>query len=293
MAPRAKPRYRYGMTRRTLTRRTTLVTGSAVLAAGPALAGMPPQEAWTLTLPGFDGADIAYRSIGVGRPVLMLHGFLSSSTQNWIAPGIADRLARAGRRVILPDFRAHGRSAAPLEPAAYPKDALAMDVEAIVAALELTGFDIVGYSLGARIAVRLLARGMHPGRVALCGMGYAGVTNVAFRQALFEDAIVNGEAAQNPRFGRFLQGVIAQTRANPQALLLALRSQIDTDAQTLATLTTPILALSGAEDQDNGSHLELAAALPNARSETTPGDHLSAITFPEFSDALARFLAEG
>lgn len=154
-----------------MTRRTLLCAGIVCVEAAMAQTAPPPPEAWTLTLPGFNNAAIAYRSIGVGRPVLMLHGLLSSASNNWIAPGIAERIAGLGRRVVLPDFRAHGRSSAPTSASDYPQDVLARDTQAVIAELDLQEFDLVGYSMGAQIAVRLLASGARPGRVALGGMG--------------------------------------------------------------------------------------------------------------------------
>ncbi|MFZ4122887.1 MAG: hypothetical protein ACOYKM_14640 [Caulobacterales bacterium] len=57
---------------------------SVMAAAGPALAwaagaSAPPPEAWTLEIESFDGEILAYRTTGLGRPPLLLHGFLSSA----------------------------------------------------------------------------------------------------------------------------------------------------------------------------------------------------------------------
>ncbi|MFZ4122554.1 MAG: alpha/beta fold hydrolase [Caulobacterales bacterium] len=274
-----------------MTRRTLLCAGIVCVEAAMAQTAPPPPEAWTLTLPGFNNAAIAYRSIGVGRPVLMLHGLLSSASNNWIAPGIAERIAGLGRRVVLPDFRAHGRSSAPTSASDYPQDVLARDTQAVIAELDLQEFDLVGYSMGAQIAVRLLASGARPGRVALGGMGYSGIVQGAPRRALFEDAILNGEAAADPRLGRIVQNAVARSHIDPLAVLGVLRSQVDTPSEVLATLSLPTLIVSGDQDQDNGSAEDLAVALPNAQVVRVPGDHLSAVSDPAFAAALVAFLA--
>ena len=80
----------------------------------------------------FDGAEIAFTTIGEGRPTLLVHGFMANADLNFVQPGIAARVAREGRQVILPDLRGHGASAAPDDAAAYPPDALAMDQEALL-----------------------------------------------------------------------------------------------------------------------------------------------------------------
>ena len=74
---------------------------------------------------GAGGTDLAWWETGTGRPVVLLHGFLSSAAANWIEPGIAARLVAAGFRVIAPDCRGHGASAAPTELEAWPVDVMA------------------------------------------------------------------------------------------------------------------------------------------------------------------------
>ena len=91
----------------------------------------------------FDGVSIGYRTLGdpAGWPILMLHGFLASAESNWFLPGIAAAVAATGRRVIAPDLRGHGRSDAPTDPAAWPRDVLARDQEALIAHLHLRDND--------------------------------------------------------------------------------------------------------------------------------------------------------
>ena len=60
-----------------------------------------------------DGVRLAWREMGEGRPILLLHGLFSSAEVNWIKFGTAARIARAGYHVIMPDLRVHGSSAAP------------------------------------------------------------------------------------------------------------------------------------------------------------------------------------
>src|SRR3546814_13972419 len=73
-------------------------------------------------------------------------------------------LAKAGFQVFMPDLRAHGESAAPHDPAAYPSDILVQDARALMAHLNLSDFDIGGFSLGARTVAKLLVEGLQPRR---------------------------------------------------------------------------------------------------------------------------------
>jgi len=111
-----------------------------------------------------DGVRLAWREMGPEtgdpRPVLLIHGYISDATTNWITYGAAGQLAAAGFRCIMPDLRAHGDSDKPHDPAAYPPDILADDQFALIGHLGLTDFDLAGYSLGARTAARMLAEWM-------------------------------------------------------------------------------------------------------------------------------------
>ena len=67
---------------------------------------------------GHDGTKLAYRELGQGRPVVLIHGYFSNATTNWIRYGHAAAVAERGFRVIMPDLRGHGDSAKPLDRAA-------------------------------------------------------------------------------------------------------------------------------------------------------------------------------
>lgn len=244
------------------------------------------------TFPSFDGTIIAYREIGEGRPTLMLHGFLADAKLNWIEPGIAAALL-PGRRLILPDLRAHGASAAPEDPAAYPKDVLAIDQEALLEHLGIGEFDLVGYSLGARTAIRVMARGARPRRAVIGGLGDSGAADPEPRAIAFRDWLSRGEAAENAEAGRVVQAMMEQRGLSRTAMVAVCDSWLATPPEALAQIDVPILVVSGARDEDNGSAEGLAALLPRARALRTPGSHLSAVAKPEFTAAIADFLGEG
>ena len=240
----------------------------------------------------FDGARLSYRTQGEGRPVVMLHGFLANSRFNWVDPGISAAVAAAGFKAIMLDLRGHGRSDMSEDPAAYPPDALAQDGEALLRHLDLTDYDLVGYSLGARTAMRMLVRGARPRRCVLAGMGATGVIGSAKRAAYFADIITNGERSAFPEAAKVVAAMMERAHLKPQAMMHVLKSQVQTPAEALKPIDTPILVVSGAEDNDNGSAEDLAALLPNARAQRTPGNHLSAVNAPELAQAIVAFLRD-
>src|SRR5687768_3870667 len=93
-----------------------------------------------------DGVELAWHEVGAGRPVILLHGLFSDADMNWIKFGHAARIASEGFRVIMPDLRAHGSSASPLEAEHYPRGVLARDLPELVAHLGLTDYDLGGFS---------------------------------------------------------------------------------------------------------------------------------------------------
>src|SRR5581483_7817452 len=128
-----------------------------------------------------DGLDLAYHVMGEGRTVVLIHGYFSTATVNWIRYGHAAKIAARGYRLVMPDLRGHGDSAKPHDAAYYPHDVLADDGFALIEHLRLTDYDLGGYSLGARTTVRMLARGATPARAIIAGMGLEGLTNTGGR----------------------------------------------------------------------------------------------------------------
>ena len=238
----------------------------------------------------FDGVRIGWHELGEGRPILLLHGLFSSGDMNWRRYGAAAEIAGAGFRVIMPDFRAHGVSAAPHDAAAYPVDVLAMDVEALTRHLGLHDFDLGGYSLGARTTARLLVRGMRPGKVILSGMGLAGLTGGTDRANWFLNVIANADSFA-PGTAEFAAAAFMKAnKIDGAAVAHVLRSQVSTPVAAIEAITARILVLCGKDDSDNGSASDLAMALPNAALVEIPGNHMSAVTKPDFGTAIAAWL---
>lgn len=241
-----------------------------------------------------DGVRLAYRELGAGRPVLLVHGLFSDSVTNWIKFGTAGRIAARGFRVIMPDLRAHGASDAPHDPAAYPPGRLAGDLSELVAHLDLKPgeFDLGGFSLGARTTVQAVGEGLTPRRAVIGGMGYEGLAGWLRRKDFFVDTIDRFDEVRHgdPAFFA-VQFMKAQNvdRVAAQSLLDSFR---DAELNWLDRFTMPTLVVCGLEDHDNGSAEQLAVALPDGVYEAVPGTHMSSVTRPEFGETIAAFLAK-
>lgn len=248
-------------------------------------------EARSERFASFDGVELAVHRLGKGRPVVLLHGLFSDANTNWIRFGHAQRLADAGLEAIMPDLRAHGQSAAPHDAAAYPQDVLAEDLRALIGHLGLEAYDLGGFSLGARTAVRGVVEGLAPRRLVAAGMGLEGLAGWHRRAAFFIDAIDRFDQVRQGDPAFFAVAFMKTQKVDRVAARLLLHSVGDTAAGDLASLTTPTLVVCGDKDRDNGSPEALAEALPDARFEQVPGTHMSSVTEPELGEAIARFLA--
>lgn len=226
-----------------------------------------------------------------GRPVILIHGLFSNAEVNWIKFGHAAKLAGQGRRVIMPDLRAHGESARSHDPADYTHDILADDNLGLVEQLGFAagGYDLGGYSLGARTTARMLARGAKPGKAMLAGMGLEGLLDLANRADFFR-RVLTGAGTHEKFSGEWMaEAFLKTTGGDPKALLLLLGSFPVVPREALAAFTLPIMVLSGAQDRDNGSARALADALPDAAYVEVPGNHMSAVTLPDLGNAMARW----
>lgn len=239
---------------------------------------------------GFGGARLAVHRMGQGRPVVLLHGLFSSAHVNWIKYGTAQRLADAGFEAIMPDLRAHGDSAAPHDPADYPADVLVRDALALIDCLGLGDYDLGGFSLGARTAVRTVLAGATPRRLVLGGMGLEGLTGWARRSAHFVDAIDRFGTIERGDPAFIAQAFMKTMNIGRVAARLVLQSVDDTPPEAVAALTLPTLVVCGADDRDNGSAPLLAETLLDARYAEIPGNHMSCVTKPELGEAVAAFL---
>ncbi|HEX4738925.1 MAG TPA: alpha/beta fold hydrolase [Allosphingosinicella sp.] len=238
-----------------------------------------------------DGAELAWHETGEGRPIVLLHGLFSNAETNWIKFGHAAAIAARGFRVVMPDLRAHGESAKPHDPAAYPPDILAADGLALIAHLGLADYDLGGYSLGARTSVRMVIDGARPRRLIVSGMGLAGLLHTGHRAEHFRDILtgLGTHARGSPEW--LAEAFLKTTGGDPQALLPLLDTFVDSSEAELRGIAMPTLILQGAEDRDNGSAEDLARLLPDARYVEVPGNHMSAVTKPDLGRAIADFLA--
>ena len=118
------------------------------------------------------GVEIAYEVEGEGKPILLVHGFSATAADNWVRTGWVQALTRARYKVVTFDLRGHGASQKLYEADDYDIEKMAGDALALMDHLGIEKTDLMGFSMGAGIAMRLAARhGTRFGKVVLAGMG--------------------------------------------------------------------------------------------------------------------------
>lgn len=241
-----------------------------------------------------DGIPIAYMDEGDGPAVLLIHGFASNHRVNWVSTSWTRDLVAAGHRVIAFDNRGHGESGKPHDPDVYPAPVMAEDARRLLDHLGIQRADVIGYSMGARIAAFLAIA--HPDRVrrlVFGGLGDAMVKGIGgsaeIAAALRADSAEDVADAAARGFRTFAD----QTGSDREALAACITSARQAiTAEELAAIRAPVLVAVGSEDSIGGSAEGLAAYIPGAEAFVIPGrDHMKAVGDRQHKAAVLAFLS--
>ncbi len=244
------------------------------------------------------GTSLAYDDVGppdASLCVVLIHGFASNRNENWRRIGWLGAFERRRIRAIAFDLPGHGESDKPHDPAAYTTQALIAHVFGIADALAVHRPVLMGYSMGARLA--LAAAAAQPGRfdrLILGGVGVLLLTSLTTGNPLAQAMeTTDPDTIANPLIRSFRQFADEQG-ADHQALAACARAHRESVTQdTLHGLRLPTLVVAGSRDMLAGSPEELAALIPNGHGVTLPGcDHFSAIPHALFKAAVFDFLEE-
>jgi pimeloyl-ACP methyl ester carboxylesterase len=243
-----------------------------------------------------NGIAIHYEVYGEGRPIVLVHGFASSFQRNWKNTGWVEFLTRHGYQVIGLDMRGHGGSGKLYRPEAYTTPALSGDVMNLLDHLSVAEADLMGYSMGGGIVLRLAMD--HPERVRKVVVG--GVA----------DALISGPHDPGP----LKEIVTALETDDPPSIASPLARQFrsfaektDNDRKALAAMMRgagwpgaldsirpidrPVLIVVAGRDEIMAGTERLARAIPHAQIVTIPErNHNTVVGDPRFKEAVLGFL---
>jgi pimeloyl-ACP methyl ester carboxylesterase len=243
-----------------------------------------------------DGTDIAYDCSGDGLPLVLIHGFGANRNITWANTNWYQTVQRAQHKLIAIDCRGHGESAKPHDPADYHEGRMAMDVVAVLAALEIPEVDVMGYSMGAQIAIRL----MHdaPGRVRRTVLGGLGENYFQPSKQLAE-TIAAGLLAKDATeisdpTAREYRSFCEKAGDDLVAMASCIRRPRRIfSPEELRGLPQKILVVCGEQDDTAGSPLPLASAFSDAATLIVPKrNHHSTVGDRSFKDAAVAFFAK-
>ncbi|WP_434113440.1 alpha/beta fold hydrolase [Methylocaldum sp. GT1TLB] len=217
------------------------------------------------------GVRIHYQAEGEGPPLVLHHGFTSSS-EAWRQFGYVRALCRDNRCILL-DARGHGASDKPHDPAAYALPNRVADVVAVLDALKIPKANFLGFSMGGWIGFgmakyapervdALLVVGAHP---------YADQSWDAFRHI---------DGADPGAFLTALESVLEQrippelrplVLANDLRALAAAAQERPALEDVLPTMAMPCLLLVGEEDARYPAVRECAKHIAHAAFVPLPG----------------------
>jgi pimeloyl-ACP methyl ester carboxylesterase len=251
-----------------------------------------------------NGLQMYYEIYGSGQPLVLLHGAFSANGTSFgaLVPGLA-----AGRQVIAFELQAHGRTADIDRPLRIEQ--LADDVAASIRHLGFEQADVLGYSMGASVALHLTLR--HPAVVRKLVL-----ISVTYTLSGVHPGLLDGLGEMKPEMmhGSPWHTEYMEVAPRPEDFnrLFAKKSEMDQHlqdipAEQIKAITAPTLLIIGDSDLVRPEHAvemfrllgggvfgDTPAGLPAAQLAVLPGtSHVTAVSkvdmllamIPPFLDA--------
>lgn len=249
-------------------------------------------------MPDFDSAGVRLRfelaGPDDGPPVVLVHGYCSDYQLNWVGSRWQETLSSAGHLVIGLDCRGHGRSEKPHDPAAYDRSTMAADVARLLDHLGLERADYLGYSMGGRIGLQLLAdRGDRVGRAVLGGIGRWAAAERPQHADLTARRMRGDDSVDDALAKMFYDFASARPINDLEALACCiLGPQRRLGDSELAAIRNPVLVCAGDRDPIAAGARELSALLGNGSFFAIEGrNHMNAVPARAFKEAALEFLS--
>jgi 3-oxoadipate enol-lactonase len=262
-----------------------------------------------MTFITIDNLNLAYTDTGIGRPIVLIHGYPFNRSL-WTEQ--IDVLSQS-YRVIAPDLRGFGDSDASPEPATMNR--FAQDVALLMNHLSIGRATIAGLSMGGYIALALYKQLSSRVRALILAdtraqadteeakqtreqqaekalsEGMAGIADTMLPKLLTPETV-----SKHPEIVKRVRDMMLKTK--PEGAAAALRGMAARDDQTslLPKISVPTLVLVGAEDAitpvADSEKMHEAIAASRLRVLENAGHVSNLERTEEFNDALLEFLRE-
>lgn len=242
--------------------------------------------------------SIRYTDSGAGIPVVFIHAFIDSRSM-W-----DDFEAIEGFRLVKIDCRGHGGSEKPHEADAYGLE-MVEDVARLLDHLKVEEAHLIGYSMGAEIAIKFGA--LYPDRVLSLvagGSGWSGESDALNYRSIAKSLGEEGG------LGGMLRSVAPDISDEEIAEMDAILAAQDTDAlaavasgmdevinlpaEVLQRFAFPVLGIAGEDDPERENIEKMGDVVPDFTMQTISGtDHMNAPMDPAFKTGILQFLESG
>ena len=239
-----------------------------------------------------NGLQMYYEIHGSGQPLVLLHGAFSAIGTSFgqVLPGLAQ-----GRQVVAVELQGHGRTADIDRPLTL--EGMADDVAAAIDQLGIQPADILGYSVGAAVALQLVIR--HPDAVRKLVLASVTYTLDGVHPGLMEGL---GEMTPEMMHGSPWHDEYVRIAPRPEDFptLFAKKTQMDQQIKDLPdeairAITAPTLLIIGDSDLVRPEHAvemfrllgggvfgDTPAGLPDSQLAILPGtSHVSLVNRSE------------
>ena len=228
-------------------------------------------------------------------PIMLIHGFASSQAINWRYTHWIKALSEDGRRVIALDNRGHGFSQKLYQATDYTLESMADDAVNLLNHIGVSSADIMGYSMGGRIAITIALN--HPKRLnhlILGGVGRhllkdPGLPN-GLAEAMEAESVDHIASPMLQIFRRFAQTTGGDLKALA-ACARGFRSAMD--PKRFIEISAPVLICVGAKDDVAGDPHVFLPLFNNIKIVDIPDrDHNRTVGDPLYRQAVLDFLKE-
>lgn len=248
-------------------------------------------------MPQFSHSKFQFEYIDEGRgdPVLLVHGFASNLTVNWVSTGWVKALTEAGYRVLALDNRGHGKSSKSHDSDDYHPELMADDAAALLDHAGIGRAHVIGYSMGARISA-FMALG-HPERVASLvfgGLGIGMVEGVGHWDPIADALLADDPGSITDSRGQAFRKFADQTGSDRLALAACIRtSRMLLSKADIGRIGVPALVAVGTKDDIAGAPEPLARLIGEGKGFSIEGrDHMLAVGDKTFKQRVLEFLEE-
>ena len=230
-----------------------------------------------------------------GPSVLLIHGFASSGESNWERARWTNYFTDHGRNVLLVDLPGHGTDPHRNDGSWAPSQ-IRRALAAIVIDLDEGPVDVLGYSLGSRLAWEFAA--WNPDLVEHLVMGGPGANDMlaGFEIEQARKFLASGEEINDDLTASIMQIVAAEPSNDAEALFKLIEGIKTEPFEPEAKVpSTPTLLVAGDLDDLATTMPQLRRLLKDAgtRNEVlwlTGRNHANAVTSREFKEKTVQFL---